>query len=424
MKKLRDERGGVLALTALSLAFVLLPIMALAIDAGNLYYTQRQLQTLADSAAMAGALEIDACGSGNPQCGAMVTAMNKAFAEDNPPAGATLAAHNNPPSALSNTTNDPNYGNSTYVEAIVTMSVPTYFAKAFWVNTVTLTARAEAGYAVPPAGGDGGANANHLTLNAGANITNANGACGINDNDSSGLSTNAGVTVNLGTGSFTYHGSTYNKNCGSCTTYNPLPTTNSPTEADPFASLSAPSQPSTTTTNVSTISGNTTLAPGYYPNTINFNSGTYTVTLSPGLYYFGGGFNINSNVTIDGTSGVTLYFPSGANSNINSAATWKITAPSTAQIAGDTTHTEYNSCASCANMAIWSAGSLNLDSSSSSDINGAIYLPTGTLTLNGGSSAASYGQIFANNLMVNSAISLDCSGGGNPNGSKHLSLAE
>ena len=54
MKILREERGNVLVLTVLCMS-MLLSFMAMAIDVGNLYYTQRQLQTLADAAAMAGA---------------------------------------------------------------------------------------------------------------------------------------------------------------------------------------------------------------------------------------------------------------------------------------------------------------------------------------------------------------------------------
>jgi hypothetical protein len=195
--------------------------------------------------------------------------------------------------------------------------------------------------------------------------------------------------------------------------------------ADPFAGITAPSQPATSDTNTGTISGNTTLDPGTYTSGLNFNSGTYTVNLNPGLYYINGGFNINSNVTITGT-GVTLYLTSG--SNINSAATWNLTAPSSA----------LSNCASCAGMAVWQAsGSLTLDSSTNSTFNGAIYVPNGTLTLNSGANAGTYGMIDASSLMLNSGTSLvlNCTlmpsgicpggpGGGAANGAATISLAE
>ena len=60
MRMLRDERGTLLAMAALSTT-LMLSLMAFAVDLGNFYYTQRQLQTLADAAAMAGAQEVDTC---------------------------------------------------------------------------------------------------------------------------------------------------------------------------------------------------------------------------------------------------------------------------------------------------------------------------------------------------------------------------
>jgi Flp pilus assembly protein TadG len=417
MRFLKDERGNVLVMAALS-GSMLVSCLALAIDAGNVFYTQRNLQTLADAAATAGALEIGTC-NGTASCGAMTAAANYAFTTENSaPAGATLTI-NNGPSALG--ANDPNNGQINYVEAVVTQRMNTYFAGIFGVHSVNLYARSEAGYDVSTGSSGPGLVTNNLTLNSGASVTNATGStCGIYDNATSGLSANSGVTIAVS--KFNYVGSSYNKNCGSCSTYNPLPTVNSAAQANPFASLTAPSQPSTTIS-TSTISGSQSLAPGYYPNTLNFNTGTYTVTLSPGVYYFGSGFNLDSNVTIDGTSGVTIFFGPGSNSNINSAATWKLAAPTAAQIAADPT--DYDNCTSCANMAVWdTGGALNLDASSSSNFGGSVYLPTGTLTLNGSSSAATYGSIYASSVMLNSAISLNCSGGGTPNGTPYLSLAE
>jgi hypothetical protein len=194
-----------------------------------------------------------------------------------------------------------------------------------------------------------------------------------------------------------------------------MPTLGTATVADPFSSLTAPSRPAASPTDTGTISGNTELKPGYYSSTINFNSGTYTVTLDPGLYYFGGGFNINSNVTITG-NGVTLFFPSGANVNINSAATWNLTAPASA----------LSNCASCSGMLIWDTGNnLTLDSASNSSWGGAVYLPNGTLTLNSGSGVSAYGMVYAQSVMLNSAISLSgSSSGGATNGSAVISLAE
>jgi len=423
MRDLRDESGDVLVLMVLSMT-LLLSFLAMAIDLGNLFYTQRQLQTLADSAAMAGALEISACTGKGTNCAVIQTAATTALTESGNPkptlflqcaaASGTglLLTINNGPCALG--ASDPNSGSANYVEAVVSEAVPTFFARIFGINTLHTSARAEAGYAIASAAGGPCLNTNNLTLNSGASVTDASGSnCGINDNASGGLSLNSGVTVNVG--SFSYHGTSYNKNCGSCTTYTPMPTLGTATVADPFSSLTAPSRPAASPTDTGTISGNTELKPGYYSSTINFNSGTYTVTLDPGLYYFGGGFNINSNVTITG-NGVTLFFPSGANVNINSAATWNLTAPASA----------LSNCASCSGMLIWDTGNnLTLDSASNSSWGGAVYLPNGTLTLNSGSGVSAYGMVYAQSVMLNSAISLSgSSSGGATNGSAVISLAE
>lgn len=434
MRTLTDERGSVLILTALSMT-VLLGFVALAIDGGNLYLTQRRLQTLADSAAMAGALEASSCSS--PNCSIITTAATSALTEGTPSVSATLFTQcatptgtgvlltiNNGPCALG--ASDPNSGNKNYVEAVVSENVATYFAGFVGLKTVTLSARSEVGKATAVAAGPC-MNTNNLQMNSGASISDAPGTtCPINDNASS-LNLNSGVTINVS--AFTYSGTSYNKNCGGCSTVSPLPTLGSANVPDPFASLVVPSQPATSSTNTGTVSGTTELKPGYYPNTINFNSGTYTVTLDSGLYYFGGGFNVDSNVTIQG-SGVTLLFGSGANVNMNSSATFNLTAPSAAQASGF-------GCASCAGMVVWMpSGSLTLDASSSSSWGGAVYLPNGTLTLNGGSTATAYGMVDAQSIMLNSAITLSCSSmpggtcpggngsGGATSGSTTIALAE
>ena len=197
-----------------------------------------------------------------------------------------------------------------------------------------------------------------------------------------------------------------------------MPTTGTPIVPDPYASLSLPTQPGTSlTASDTTISGTTNLKPGYYPNGVNFNGGSYTVTLDPGVYYFAGGFNVNTNVTISGTGGVTIFLPSGASVNMNSAANMQLVAPTAAQAVAD-------GCASCAGMVFWDeGGNLTLDSASNSSWGGTVYLPNGSLTWNSSSNAGAYGSIFANSIMMNATVTLSCPGG-TPNGSPSISLAE
>jgi Flp pilus assembly protein TadG len=434
MRVLRDERGNILVLTAMSMA-ALVGIMALAIDIGNLYYTQRQLQTLADAAAIAGALEVTAC-SGSSNCAVMQAAAKSALTEG----GSTtptvfqqcatasgsglLLTINNSPCALG--ASDPNNGNINYVEAVVTKNVPTYFGGYLGISTFKISARAEAGAATPVASGNGPCilTTGTMTLQGGTGgITDAAGTtCGItvDSSSSSAVSSNSGkVTVSY----FDVVGKVQNSGA----TITPSPTTGVTAVADPFlaeinnGTLSTPAEG--TTQAVSTVGGTTTLQPGYYPNGINFNGSGYTVTLDPGVYYMGGSLNIG-DITVTGT-GVTLYMANGT-LQPNSSATVNLTAPTTGPTAG---------------LVVWQPASntsgMDLDTGSNLSFGGGIYLPGATLTLNSGSGVSAMGMIVAQSLILDSgaSITLSCSSmpggvcpgggsGGKANGSTSIVLAE
>jgi len=428
---LKGERGTILTMTALSLT-LLTSFLALAIDVGHLYYTQRQLQTLADSAAMAGALEASTCGT--PNCAVIQTAAATALTEGGSPAPTLflqcaaasgtglLLTINNGPCALGSS--DPNNLNANYVEAVVVEQVPTFFARIFGVSTVQISARAEAGKSTPasPCLNITGTSGQTLTLNSGASITDAGSSTcsvNVNSNGAPAAMENAGATVNVG--AYTVHGTVWD-NGGS---YTPAPTTGSAVAPDPIAAeitagtITAPTQPALSSTCCNPVSAATTLQPGYYSSGLNFNGSGYAVTLASGLYYFGGSMVVGG-VNLTG-SNVTLYFANGS-LTMNSASTMTLTAPSTGSTAG---------------MLIWQAttdsSSMILDSSSSSSWVGAIYLPDAQLTLNGGSTAVAYGMVESQSLMLNSAISLSCSsmpggvcpgGSGAANGSAAIALAE
>src|SRR6185312_15187267 len=131
-----DENGQVLALVALSLP-VFLALMGFAIDVGHLRYEKRHLQTAADAAALAAALEIRICGDVEA-CPAMQAAATDALQENgyttptiltnctgSSSSDVTLML-NNPVCAVSD---DPNSGNQSYAEAVLTEKVPMYFAR-------------------------------------------------------------------------------------------------------------------------------------------------------------------------------------------------------------------------------------------------------------------------------------------------------
>lgn len=87
---LRNEKGGVLILVALSVV-VLMGMAALAIDGGSLYQTKRQMVNAADAAALAGAQEFMYA---SPNSEEDVEAFAENFAVNNYDCGATAEALN------------------------------------------------------------------------------------------------------------------------------------------------------------------------------------------------------------------------------------------------------------------------------------------------------------------------------------------
>jgi Flp pilus assembly protein TadG len=413
MRILRDEDGQALVFATLCLS-ALLGAMALAVDVGYLHYRQAQLQTAADSAAIAAGLEIGNCS--NTVCSNMKTAAAKALTEDgittstvSPTSNCSVSASsglamiiNVAPCVLG--TSDPNHGNTHMAEVVLTEQQKTFFGGILGVPTVNLEVRAEAGDSYINTSSSGGncIYTNGLEFNSSDGTFVLTG-CDIYDNGN--LQTDNGDSVTAT--SFLYYGSWSPNNCNSSCSWTlgssqTQPSHTTTAQSNPLAGLTAPTQPGTTYTgNTSFNSGTNSLSPGYYANGFNINGGT--VNLTPGLYYFGGSVNVDSGTTLEcttcvvGGAGVTLYFNSGT-LQMNSNSTVQLTAPTT----GSTSNGDV------ANMVLWYASGngsgLTIDTGSSSYFNGVIYLPTQTLTLNSGSGVTINNGATATALDVNNMI--------------------
>lgn len=211
MKSFRDETGQTLVLSAL-LMCMLMGFMALAIDVGVLFRSQRHLQTEADAAAVAGALSAYYGGT------SWATVAKNAAIANGMPTADNFAANNGPL-----------YGQHTgtgYFEVIITEPSPSMFMSTFfalarpWLNTnagsaaympMTVGARAVAGiapgttcmYVLNPTaadalyvkGGQGGSKGNGASIYAPGctiqvNSSNASAICTTGGNatiDSSGI---------------------------------------------------------------------------------------------------------------------------------------------------------------------------------------------------------------------------------------------
>ena len=420
------EDGQAVILAALCLT-MLMGGMALAVDVGYLHYRQRQLQTAADSAAIAAGLELGNCG--NTVCANMTTAAAVALKESGITSASITPAKNQcsvtKSSSLAMIINvapcvlgasDPNNGNANMAEVVLTEPQNTFFGAIFGIRTINLAARAEAGEAwinsapTPPAC----LYTKSLEFNSNASLNLQN--CGIYDYGNLQTNTNESATAT----DFLYYGTWSPNNCHKNCTWNlgegeTQPTHTTTATTDPLASQysTPPNKPGTTYTNVTfnSNSGTNTLNPGYYQGDVNINSNV-TVDLTPGLYYFDGSLNVDSNSTLEcttctGGQGVTLYFNTGqlqANSN------------STVQLTAATTGSQTNGA--YPNMLLWagpSASNMEIDSNASSYFSGIIYLPDQTLTLNSNAGVNINGSAVStaldvNNLMLDSNESFTLNG--------------
>lgn len=135
MQTSRSEEGQTLVLTALAMT-VMLGFLALALDVGILFKTRRWMQTAADAAATAGALNYYFYGNAD-----LATGAAKAASEDNhfkDGADQVIVTVNAPPKS------GPNQSKG-FVEVIITKPVPTVFMGIFGRNSVGVTTRAVAG---------------------------------------------------------------------------------------------------------------------------------------------------------------------------------------------------------------------------------------------------------------------------------------
>ncbi len=323
LRGLGDESGQALVLAAVGVS-VLVSFLGLAIDVGHLRYVKRNLQAAADAAALAAAIEIQSC-YGTQNCATMQTAAQNALVE-NGLTGSTLVTNcattavsglelmvNNPACSLGAA--DPNTGNGSYVEVVVSQTEPTYFARLIGWNNVPIVARAEAAraggcccvYALDPSGSGA------ITVDL---LATLHSSCGIVDESSSSSALSCNLLASVTATQINIVGGDQHLLCG----ISPTPRTgiSMPNPADPLAYLPKPSVPACGTSTSSpyhgsgtalNISGTATLYPDYaYCGGINIQPGA-NVTFQPGTYVLtstnGGAARNPGGLTVDLLSSVT-----------------------------------------------------------------------------------------------------------------------
>ena len=374
MKRARNrgkEAGQALVLAAIGLTLFILAA-GLGIDMGFLRYQKRLQQSAADSAAIAGASEIN---YGDVTTAAKTDSASNGFTDGVDNVTITVS---HPPA------DGPHAAASGYVEVLVTKIQPTFFLRIAGVNTETITARAVALLS----------NAQNCMYALGT------GSGGITDNGSGGVSApNCGIIDNHnlhknGSGSITAReigvaGVVTKNGSGSIS---PTPKTGIVPAADPLAYLQPPAAGNCLPNNAGNVNGSNavTLNPGNYCGGISIN-GTPNVTLNPGMYTItGGGLLFNGSGTVSGT-GVTLYIgPSGGAVTMNGSQTVDLTAPTTAADAGILLYQNAGN-----------SSTATINGSQNSQFQGALYFPSAQLTINGTGNKAAYTIAVANTYQLN-----------------------
>jgi hypothetical protein len=332
---------------------VLLGAAAMAVDVGYLRYMQRTQQSAADSAAIAGANELAYPAANDVVTAARADAAANGFTHNGT---TTNVIVNWPPAA------GPLNGNASAVEVIVSAQHATFFERLFGMPSATVQARA---VAMLGTGNGNGACIYALNNDIDMNATTIRApSCGIISNGIINFNSDNITAASIGAvGQINSNASTFPEAspAHSLPAIDPCPT------IDACRNLTSmpPAQTPCTYSNVSKNAWTGTMYPGVYCQSTNLNASN--VTFAPGLYVWVNGLNVNAT-TMTG-SGVTFYI---ANSSMNvNAAGMNLTAPTTGPDAGILVYQPSSN-----------QSSANLNASGSSDVEGTIYLPTGTLTTN------------------------------------------
>ncbi len=322
----KDHKGGVFALTAIAMPAIL-GFSALGVDASLWYLQRRELQTVADNAAVAGTyLAVD--NKSNSEITA--AADEDAGKNDFTVGGSNVLTVNHPP------TSGAYAGNNTYVETIVSAPADVHFIGAFMGKAATIKARAVAGAVTT---GEHCIIALDPTADKALEFTGTADVvlgCGAASNSNSDQAIYLGGNASLTADPAQAFGDISIGNNATLVTKHPLQSLSQRVE-DPYKDLPLP--PASSCDYHNYVAKNTvTLTPGRYCGGISTNGGA-NVTFEPGTYIIDGGdFSTKGNTTLTG-DGVTFILTADDPANtgkvdIAGGTAADLVAPSTGTYAG------------------------------------------------------------------------------------------
>jgi Putative Flp pilus-assembly TadE/G-like len=182
--RLREERGSVLVITAISMV-AMLGMTALVVDVGSWYQVRRQAQDAADAAALAGAADLPSSAS---------TATTDAQTYGNKNMNCTSCT----------TVTTPYGGNSSEIQATVTTTAPSFFGHLFGITSAAVKETAIAEAPAPSVSGPLFASSTSCSAITG----------NVNSSTIQGIVTNGGMSATTGWNNATV--SSVETNTGAC----------------------------------------------------------------------------------------------------------------------------------------------------------------------------------------------------------------
>jgi Flp pilus assembly protein TadG len=368
----RLSSGQLLPLFAL-LLIALMGISALAVDVGYWRYQQRLLQSAADSAAVAGADELN-----YPALDDWSTAAkNEAAANGFTVAATVTVAVSHPP------TTGPNTANANAVQVVVSEQQPALFGATIGFGAQWVSARAVAVL-------------NATTRTCIYGLATSGYAVSINgatfDAPNCGISSNSGFEANGSTVTGSAIGYTTSLNSSGSSFPEAQPAVTIP-QIDPCPSFAGcaylTANPPTTGTCLTptTFSGGSsvTLLPGRYCAALSIN-GVTAVTFSPGVYQLDGGMTLNGASTVTG-AGVTFYNGSSGAAILIQGSSISLSAPTSGNTIGVMI---YQPAANTSAFTMNGGGS---------GLAGMLYFPTASVQSNG--ELGNWLLVVANTFLIN-----------------------
>jgi hypothetical protein len=440
MKWLRDETGQALIITVLCMA-VLLGALGLAIDAAVLFRAKRNMQTAADAAAMAGAVEMFYNGSTNVASKAYAAA--KANGVDNTVSGNTVIVNTSP------TLNPGGVSCPSCVQVRLATPNPTVFMAAVGgpksVNVAAMGVAGSPGYSHTCMYVMDPSNPDTLDIH-GAGSINAPGCDVYVNSDSPAalcVTGSAGKSDLSPGGAIVVHGNQDSK--GNCKgTPGPPTQFGAGVQSSPYATTLPlhPESNCTSTTDLSSLTGTVT-GPGYggyacYSNgscTTTTTKGVTTTTcnpvtlssatLGPGTYVFTTGVTITGATKIGQGTGNKTDANGGATVIVTNGTYDSGTATTFYDYAPADPNATYNGVAIYQVETDKNPMTLQFGSGSSVFM-GAVYAPGAQVTLHDQGGAVNATQLVVGSIYLNGKLNLANYSAYNQNTTpfKHISLVE